>query len=63
MRIRAADALGKIALWNGCQTLEELLTDAAVDLAPRVRSLEMLCRSHPKRARHVLPGVAADKSK
>ncbi|GAA4564128.1 hypothetical protein GCM10023100_04950 [Actinocorallia cavernae] len=59
-RIRAADALGKIAPEDGCRALEELLTDTSVDEDSRVRALEALCRAHPEQARQVLPGVAAD---
>ncbi|MER8032943.1 hypothetical protein ABTZ78_28720 [Streptomyces bauhiniae] len=58
--IRATGRLGKIAPENGCRALEELVTDTAVGVASRVWALEMLCRSHPRRPRQVLPDVAAD---
>ncbi|MFE1548047.1 HEAT repeat domain-containing protein [Streptomyces sp. NPDC058718] len=60
-RIRAADALGKIAPEDGCRALEELLTDAPVDVDARVQALEALCRAHPVRARQVLTDVAANR--
>lgn len=60
-RLRAADALGKIAPEDGCRALEELLADPPVDVDARVQALEALCRAHPLRARHVLTDVAADR--